>query len=691
MQKCKASPKRGGQILRCYSKHRHIVETGLALLDHSHLPFQMWDHAFITTTYLINRLPSVSLENKTPYFKLFHKFPDYAHLRVFGCACFPFLRPYNSHKLDFRSQECVFLGYSTIHKGYKCLSTSGKIYVSRDVIFNESKFPYSTIFPSSVTMQSSSSSFTSSDWSFPLASTIPASATRVVSAVPITQIPSVPTTPSHAHSAALSSFSPTHANSAASPVSALPSMPADSVNSSSISATPANSLSVTPLHSDIAEAATISSSSTPVSESSNNSVPTLPNPSIHPNNVHSMQTRAKSGITKPKLHPTLLLTHMEPRSVGQALSSPHWLQAMKDEYNALLKNQTWTLVSPTVSRKPIGCKWVFRVKENPDGTINKYKARLVAKGFHQQASSDFTETFSPVVKPVTVRTVLTLAVTHRWSIQQIDVNNAFLNGTLEEEVYMQQPPGFEAADKTLVCKLNKAIYGLKQAPRAWFDKLKGSLLSHGFHASKCDPSLFLLHTGSLSIMVLVYVDDIIITGNSSAFISGLITQLNSDFSLKQLGNLDYFLGIEVTHLPNGSLLLSQAKYLTDLLAKVNMLNANGMPTPMVSTSKLSRFGSEPVSDPTQFRSVVGALQYAMLTRPEISFSVNKVCQFLSNPLEEHWKAVKRILRYLSGTLHYGLLIQLLCLINLCLSLVSVMLTGHQILMTGGQPQELAYF
>lgn len=222
---------------------------------------------------------------------------------------------------------------------------------------------------------------------------------------------------------------------------------------------------------------------------------------------------------------------------------------------------------------------------------------------------------------------------------------------------MQQSPGFEAPDKTLVCKLNKAIYGLKQAPRAWFDKLKSSLLQHGFHASKCDPSLFLLHTANLTIMVLVYVDDIIITGNSAPFITKLISKLNTDFSLKQLGKLEYFLGIEVTHLANGSLFLSQAKYLTDLLAKVNMLNANSMPTPMVSTSKLSKVGFAAIPDPTQFRSVVGALQYATITRPEISFSINKVCQFLSHPLEEHWKAVKRILRYLSGTLHHGLLIQ----------------------------------
>ncbi|XP_050918760.1 uncharacterized mitochondrial protein AtMg00820-like [Lathyrus oleraceus] len=125
---------------------------------------------------------------------------------------------------------------------------------------------------------------------------------------------------------------------------------------------------------------------------------------------------------------------MEPTTVKQALASPHWFQAMQDEYQALLKNQTWTLVSPSESKRPIGCKWVFRVKENPDGSINKYKARLVAKGFHQKVGNDFTETFSPVVKPVTVRTILTLAVTNRWTIKQIDVNNAFLNGLLEEEV-----------------------------------------------------------------------------------------------------------------------------------------------------------------------------------------------------------------------------------------------------------------
>nr|KYP48064.1 Retrovirus-related Pol polyprotein from transposon TNT 1-94 [Cajanus cajan] len=221
---------------------------------------------------------------------------------------------------------------------------------------------------------------------------------------------------------------------------------------------------------------------------------------------------------------------------------------MKQEYSALLKNNTWTLVQLPPNRNAIGCKWVFRIKENFDGSVNKYKAILVAKGFLQQPGFDFNETFSPVIKPVTIRLILTLAISNHWDIHQLDVNNAFLNGSLNETVYMQQPPGFEVHDSTLVCKLNKALYGLKQVPRQWFERLQYTLLQFGFKASKCDPSLFTYHRQSNIVYLIVYVDDIIIIGNSFQFTQQLINQLNSIFSLKQLGKLDYFLGIEVRHL-----------------------------------------------------------------------------------------------------------------------------------------------
>lgn len=173
----------------------------------------------------------------------------------------------------------------------------------------------------------------------------------------------------------------------------------------------------------------------------------------------------------------------------------------------MLNNKTCSLVELPPNRQAIGCRWVFRVKENADGTINKYKARLVAKGYHQQFGFDFNETFSPVVKPVTIRIILTLALTYGWPLQQIDVNNVFLNDLLDEEIYMVQPPGFTDSNKTLVCKLNKALYGLKQGPRAWYERLHAALLQFGFTSSKCDPSLFTYSKGASRVYALVYVDD----------------------------------------------------------------------------------------------------------------------------------------------------------------------------------------
>ena len=193
---------------------------------------------------------------------------------------------------------------------------------------------------------------------------------------------------------------------------------------------------------------------------------------------------------------------------------------------------------------------------------------------------------------------------------------------------MQQPPGFENPNTSLVCKLNKALYGLKQAPRQWFDRLKSTLLHLGFSASKCDPSLFVFKDTSHIIYLLVYVDDIIITGSSINLVQQFIIKLHSNFSLKQLGKLDYFLGFEVKTLIDGSILLTQSKYIRDLLQKTKMAEAQPIASPMVFGCKLTKTGAYLFSDPTLYRSVVGALQYSTITRTELSFAVNKVCQFM---------------------------------------------------------------
>ena len=201
---------------------------------------------------------------------------------------------------------------------------------------------------------------------------------------------------------------------------------------------------------------------------------------------------------------------------------------MSEEFNALVKHGTWELVPSNPSIIPIGCRWLFRIKHNADGTISRYKARLVAKGYHQRPDLDYNETFSPVIKPVTIRTVLSIAVQHRWCMKQLDVNNAFLHGSLQEDVYMIQPLGFvDSTVPTHICKLHKSIYGLKQAPRAWYDKLSSFLLTLGFKQSKSDSSLFIYSKQDIILFLLVYVDDMLLTGNDSRVMSDIIRQLGA--------------------------------------------------------------------------------------------------------------------------------------------------------------------
>jgi histone deacetylase 1/2 len=261
--------------------------------------------------------------------------------------------------------------------------------------------------------------------------------------------------------------------------------------------------------------------------------------------------RAQSGIHKPKQYIDGMIRYglaatTEPTSVDNALVDENWKKAMDVEYDALMKNKTWHLVPPNYGHNIIDCRWVYKVKRKVDGTLNKYKARLVAKGYKQRYGIDYEDTFSPVVKAATIRLVLSLAVSRGWNLRQLDVQNAFLHGNLEEEVFMRQPPGYESKTHPhYICKLDKALYGLKQAPRAWYSRLSSKLQSLGFTPSKDDVSLFVYNKGGVTIFLLIYVDDIIVANSSDAATKALLKDLQADFALKDLGELHYFLGIEV--------------------------------------------------------------------------------------------------------------------------------------------------
>ncbi|KAF5447193.1 hypothetical protein F2P56_032762, partial [Juglans regia] len=245
-------------------------------------------------------------------------------------------------------------------------------------------------------------------------------------------------------------------------------------------------------------------------------------------------------------------------------------------------------------------------------------------------------------------------VTRKWPLHQLDVQNAFLHGDLEEDVFMHQPTGFVNPDYPhFICKLRKSLYGLKQAPRAWFAKLSSRLLDLGFHASASDSSLFILSHSSDSIYVLVYVDDIVVTASTTSLITDFILALRQSFPVKDLGVLHYFLGIQVSRNSSG-LFLSQHRYIANLLSRTNMHQSKTVSTPMASSTRLTAVDGPSFEDPQLYRSVVGSLQYLSFTRPDISFAVNRVCQFMHCPRLIHWQAVKRILRYLRLTSTFGL-------------------------------------
>ena len=581
-------------------KHRHIVDIALTLISQSSLPLSFWPYAFSTAVYLINRVPPSNSKTSSPWELLFHRQPNYASLRTFGCLCYPLMRPYNSHKLQPRSVECVFLGYATNAKGYLCYNIhTRKYYTSRHVIFTESVFPF---HKSSFVQTPIPPTWLNTNLSF---HTCPL--TPILGSGPVVSSPP--------------SILGPHPSLSSIPILDPPSDISPTLSSNPPHLPPATSV-------------------------------TNPHSSTHP-----MQTRAKSGIFKPKLfHHTLVNDYLttEPPTYKIASQLPQWQDAMTSEFQALQRQNTWTLVPSSSNQNLVGCRWVYKLKRNSDGSIARYKARLVAKGYHQQQGMDYDETFSPVVKPATVRLILSIAAQQNWSLKQLDVSNAFLHGLLKENVYMQQPPGFiDPQYPKHVCQLQKALYGLKQAPRAWFERFTSHLLTMGFTPSLADPSLFLYRQGSTVVYLLLYVDDIIVTGNQPTAVQSLITKLAQEFDIKDLGQLKFFLGLQIDYRSSG-FFVHQHKYATDLLAKFNMSTCKPCSTPFVSLSRIRKDDGIPLSDPTPFRSMVGGLQYLTFTRPDLSYAVNHICQFMHQPTDHHLVAAKRILRYVQGTLHHGL-------------------------------------
>ncbi|KAL4029945.1 hypothetical protein IC575_008173 [Cucumis melo] len=332
------------------------------------------------------------------------------------------------------------------------------------------------------------------------------------------------------------------------------------------------------------------------------------NPDPHPD----IPPRRSTRVREPPIHLqdyhcfSTIVSLIEPTSYQEASTDPLWQKAMNDELQALEKMHTWDYVDLPPGKRPIGCKWIYKIKTHSDGTIERYKARLVAKGYSQEYDIDYEETFAPVARMTSVRSLLAVAAAKQWPLLQMDVKNAFLNGTLSEEVYMKPPLGTSSPPHK-VCLLRRALYGLKQAPRAWFATFSSTITQLGFTSSPHDTALFTRHTPQGIVLLLLYVDDMIITGNDPHAISDLQHYLGQHFEMKDLGSLNYFLGLEVSRRSDGL-----------------------------------------------YRQLVGSLIYLTVTRPDIAYAVHIVSQFMAAPRTIHFTAVLRILRYVKGTLGHGL-------------------------------------
>ncbi|CAH9093346.1 unnamed protein product [Cuscuta epithymum] len=275
----------------------------------------------------------------------------------------------------------------------------------------------------------------------------------------------------------------------------------------------------------------------------------------------------------------------EPNNFGEAVRDPQWREAMSREIQALERTSTWEIRDLPPGKKAIYCKWVYKIKYKSDGSVERYKARLVVCGNRQVEGIDYGETFAPVAKMVTVRTILAVAASCHWELHQMDVDNAFLHGDLREEVYMHLPPGYSSSSPGKVCRLLRSLYGLRQAPRCWFSKLTTSLRSYGFAQSHADYSLFTKRDGSRILCVLIYVDDLLITGNDRTMITEFKTYLASTFPVKDLGIMKYLFGIEVAINSTG-IFLCQRKYVLDILTETGLSGCKPVTFPMVQNHRL---------------------------------------------------------------------------------------------------------
>ncbi|GJS84517.1 putative ribonuclease H-like domain-containing protein [Tanacetum coccineum] len=383
--------------------------------------------------------------------------------------------------------------------------------------------------------------------------------------------------------------------------------------------------------------------------------PTLRIHSIHPKSQilgdpkSAVQTRSKVQ-NKSGAHALL----KEPKKIVEALQDDSWVQAMQEELLQFKLQQVWVLVDLPHGMKVIGTKWVYRNKRDERGVVVRNKARLVAQGYTQEEGIDYDEVFAPVARIEAIRLFLAFASFMGFIVYQMDVKSAFLYGTIDEEVYVSQPPGFVDPDHpTKVYKVVKALYGLHQAPRAWYATLSTFLEKHGYKRGTIDKTLFIKRDKKDIMLVQVYVDDIIFGSTNKSWCAEFEALMKSRFQMSSMGELTFFLGLQVKQ-NKGGIFISQDKYVAEILKKFDLVNVKAAITPMETKLPLTKDEEAFDVDVHLYRSMIGSLMYLTASRPDIMYAVCVCSRFQVTPKTSHLNAVKRIFKYLKGKPHLGL-------------------------------------
>ncbi|GJW61361.1 retrovirus-related pol polyprotein from transposon TNT 1-94 [Tanacetum coccineum] len=670
-------------------RNRTLIEAARTMLIYAKAPLFLWAEAVATACYTQNRSMIRRRHGKTPYELLHNKPPDLSYLHVFGALCYPTNDSENLGKLQPKADIGIFIGYAPTKKAFRIYNRrTRRIIETIHVDFDELTAMASehsssgpalhemtpvSISSGLVPNPSPSTPFvppSRSDWDllfqpmFDESPNVDLQAPEVIAPIPEAVAPEHAVSTGSPSSTTVDQDAPSPSNSHTPQETQTPIISHDveednhDIEVAHMGNDPYFGIPIPEVTSDQSSSSVIIHTIVPPDHhiSEHNSKWTKDHPL---ENIIGALDRPVS--TRLQLHEQALfcyydafLTSVEPKNYKEALTQACWIEAMQEELHEFERLEVWELVPPPDKAFVISLKWIYKVKLDELGGILKNKARLVARGYRQEEGIDFEESFAPVARLEAIRIFLAFAAHMNMVIYQMDVKTAFLNGNLREEVYVSQPDGFVDPDKpNHVYKLKKALYGLKQAPRAWYDMLSSFLISNDFSKGSVDPTLFIRREGNDLILVQIYVDDIIFAASTPELCDLFAKIMCSKFKMSMMGKISFFLGLQISQSPRG-IFINQSKYALESLKKYGYESCDPVDTPMVEKSKLDEDKEGKAVDPSHYRGMIGTLLYLTASRPDLQFAICMCARYQARPTEKHLNAVKRIFRYLKGTVHRGL-------------------------------------